>query len=252
VRAREEFLSIASHELKTPITSLFMAVQGVLRLMRKGALASGTSNPAYARLQTIERQSLRLARLVDDLLDVSRINSGQLQLELGEHDLVAVVQDAVARFSTDTSNPKVLLDVRARPPLLGHWDRVRVEQVVTNLLSNAAKYGRGKPIDVVVEATPTLATVCVRDQGIGISQEDVSRIFERFERAPSARGSVMGLGLGLYIVRKILDLHGGAIRVQSSVGVGSTFVIELPRSGPARPLRTEEPPPSDLPPRQEH
>ena len=223
VALRDEFLSIASHELRTPVTSLQLAVQS--------ALTIGSAAPAgflHRALESAERQTRRLGRLVDALLDVSRIQAGRLELQREPTDLAAVAREAAALLVEDARRAGCELRVDAAAPVVGGWDRVRLDQVVTNLLSNAIKYGAGAPITVRVCAGDGRGRLTVRDEGIGVAEGERSRIFERFERAVSAK-HYGGLGLGLYIVRSIIDAHGGTIRVESAGdGAGTQFVVELP------------------------
>ena len=221
VSVRDDFLSIAGHELKTPLTALLMQAQAVARL--------GEQVPARIgeRLDKIERVADRMRILIDELLDVSRITAGRLNLQLEEVDLAAMVVENVGRLSESLTRAgsEVQLDVDGA--LRGRWDRSRVEQVVTNLLSNAIKYGKGKPIEVRAEARADRAVLTVRDHGIGIEPEDQARIFDRFERAVSSR-HFGGLGLGLWIVRQIIEAHGGTISVDSTPGQGARFQVALP------------------------
>ncbi|HSP78171.1 MAG TPA: HAMP domain-containing sensor histidine kinase [Myxococcaceae bacterium] len=169
--------------------------------------------------------------LIDELLDAGRITSGRLRLEREEVDLAALVREAVGRMSESFVRAGCEVLLFAELPVSGRWDRVRLEQVVGNLLSNAAKYGRGQPVEVRVEAVDEiLARLMVKDGGIGIAPEDQARIFERFERAVTGN-QFHGLGLGLWITRQIVESHGGRILVHSTPGVGSTFSVELPRRG---------------------
>jgi signal transduction histidine kinase len=151
-----------------------------------------------------------------------------------EVDLVSVVQDATERFSETLQHAHCPLTLHAEAPVVGQWDHVRLEQVVTNLLSNAAKFGAGKPIEITVDAQDGTARLEVRDQGIGIAPDRLPHVFGRFERAVSVR-EYGGLGLGLYIVREIVSALGGSVRAESTVGIGSTFTVELPRDRPAPP-----------------
>jgi PAS domain S-box-containing protein len=232
VRAREEFLSIASHELRTPVTSLQLAVQSMLRILTSGSLASAP--PEFVRnvLKAAERQSRRLEKLVDDLLDVSRITAGRLELRIEDVDLAQIAGDVVGQMRAEAFAAGCPVELESRGPVPGRWDRLRLEQVVTNLLSNAIKYGSGRPVVVSVSAVGSVARLAVCDHGIGIAPERRPHIFDRFERAVSSR-DYGGLGLGLYIVRRILQSHGGTVRVESELGLGSTFTVELPRSGAA-------------------
>jgi PAS domain S-box-containing protein len=227
VRAREEFLSIASHELKTPLTSLQLQVQMLQRAAQKDTLARLPADRVLTMLGTAERQTKHLVKLINTLLDISRV-SGHLELRREEIDLAAVVRDVAAQLEPELAVAGCRLTVDAPAPVVGAWDRARLEQVVTNLLSNAGKYGRGQPIAVTLTGTGDRARLVVRDQGIGIAPEHLGRIFERFERAVSAH-NYGGLGLGLYIVRQIVEAHGGTIAVTSTPGAGSTFVVDLPR-----------------------
>ncbi len=222
VRARDDLLSVAGHELKTPLNALQLQIHLLVRLAREGA-APGLVERAERAVRTSER--LRL--LLDDLLDVSRIRAGQLKLKREEVDLAALTREGVARMSEELARSGCEVRLLADVAAAGHWDRLRLEQVISNLLSNAAKYGAGHPVEVAVEADGERARLRVKDGGIGIAPEDQARIFERFERA-SGVGHIHGLGLGLWITRQIVEAHGGSIRVESAVGQGSTFVVELP------------------------
>ncbi|MCY1036766.1 HAMP domain-containing sensor histidine kinase [Corallococcus sp. BB11-1] len=230
VRQRDEFLGIASHELKTPLTPLSLKVQllqkQVVVLAREGRPVP--TEKVAETLDVVQRQVRRLSGLVDNLLDVSRITAGRLRLELEELDLASVAAEILYRFAPAAAQHGTELELNAPVPVVGRWDRLRLEQVVTNLVSNALKYGAGHPVVLGVEGHGTLARLTVKDHGIGIAPEDLARIFERFERAVSDR-HYGGLGLGLYITRQIVEAFGGKVRATSEPGQGSTFILELPR-----------------------
>jgi PAS domain S-box-containing protein len=232
VRARDEFLSIASHELKTPLTTLQLQIQGLARKLKSSGEEPALQGLA-ARVATSERQIERLTALINNLLDISRITAGRLDLDLEPVDLAAVAREAAARLREDLARAGCVLELRAEGECLGQWDRLRLEQVVTNLLSNAAKYGAGRPIEIEVDGGEATARFSIRDHGIGIPAEHQARIFDRFERAVSDR-HYGGLGLGLWIVRQIVDAFGGTIRVESKAGAGSTFTVLLPRAAQKR------------------
>ncbi len=224
IRARDEFLQIASHEINTPLTPLALKLTTLQRLVTEGR----TSPELLSKhLETAQRQVRRLSELVKDLLDVTRLSRGQLQLSLSEVSLPQVVRAIVEQFAAEAQRSGCTIELALTGETVGHWDRGRIEQVVENLLGNAIKYGEGKPVHVEVTADPERARLVVRDQGIGIEPEALLRIFDKFERASSAR-HFGGLGLGLFIVRQIIVAHEGTIQVSSEPGCGSTFTVELP------------------------
>jgi signal transduction histidine kinase len=221
LRDRDEFLSIASHELRTPLTSLALQSDSLRAAARR------EQNEAIARKAEVIRRNVdRLSRLVASLLDLSRISAGRLELDLETVDLAEVAREVVARFEEEAQRAGVALTLDAPRAVLGRWDRLRLDQVVTNLVSNALKYGGGQPVEVTARAEGPRAVLRVRDRGIGIAPADQPRIFERFERAVSER-NYGGFGLGLWITRQIVGALGGEIRVESAPGDGATFTVEL-------------------------
>jgi PAS domain S-box-containing protein len=231
VRARDEFLSVASHELKTPLTPLQLKLAALERDLRRRGITSEQDAQFLRHLEMTQRQVRKMAALVGELLDVSRLAQGRLSLDLAETDLGEVLREVVAQFTPEAARVGSELRVEADAQLLGRWDRLRLEQVVGNLLSNAIRYGPGRPIHTRVERQGNQALLTVRDEGIGIAPEAQERIFGRFERAVSER-HYGGLGLGLYITRRIVEALGGTIRVRSQQGEGATFTVELPVAGP--------------------
>jgi PAS domain S-box-containing protein len=247
VRLRDEFLSIASHELKTPLTPLSLKLQMLAKEARRQP-ESPFRHAVEDYVAVGSRQVKKLSELVNDLLDVARIAGGRLRLELEHVELGALVRDVVARYEPEAARAGSRLTLEEAPePVMGHWDRLRLEQVITNLVDNAIKYGSGKPIHVSLDADVGRARLLVKDEGIGIAPEHLSRIFERFERAVSER-HYGGLGLGLYITRTIVEALGGNIQVESTPGLGATFTVVLPRK-PAAHGSSVEPPGSGAPPR---
>ncbi len=234
VRLRDEFLSIASHELRTPLTPLQLQLTMLKKRAGSIAVDEGAEKFLVGRLDLIQRQCDRLTRLIVDLLDISRLAEGRLQLQLEELDLGGVLDEVIEAFrgSGDLARSGSTIEL-SRAPVVGRWDRVRVEQLVTNLLSNALKYGAGKPVRLRLSVEGAYAVLEVKDEGIGIAPADQDRVFGRFERAVSAR-HYGGLGLGLYIVRQVVEAMGGTIELDSRVGEGARFVVRLPLAGPAR------------------
>jgi signal transduction histidine kinase len=217
VRARDEFLGIASHELKTPLTSLLLQIQ----MMQRGLV---TVDP-----DKLLKQAHRLRRLVDDMLDISRINAGKLALEKAQVDLSALVNDVLDRFEPQLVSVGSQIVRRLGAGVVGNWDAYRLEQVLTNLITNALKYAPGKPVTVTTRRHDARAVIAVADEGSGVAPEDRKRIFQQFERATSA-SEVSGLGLGLYISKQIVEAHRGRIHVEANQAGGAEFVVELPLS----------------------
>ncbi len=235
VQVREAFLSIAGHELNTPLTSLRLQLQSVLSSLGK-ADARLDRNRLAERVQKTLGHTARLERLVRDLLDVSRISSRRLALERERFDLVALVEEVIERHSHELQRTGSVVTLRAPPSVNGSWDRSRIDQAISNLLSNAMKYGAGEPIEVDLVVDEHVARIRVRDHGIGIAAEDHARIFGRFERATTNHG---GLGLGLWIAREVVEAHAGRVFFESAKGAGSTFTIELPFAPAAETMREE-------------
>ncbi|APR81086.1 Signal transduction histidine kinase CheA [Minicystis rosea] len=228
LRVRDEFLSIASHELKTPLTPLRLQMQLLQRRLAGPELAENEKLQSLRKLVATSDHNLdRLTKLVEQLLDVSRISAGKLALQPEDVDLSALVREVSESFREELVRTRCALTLDAGVPVTGSWDRFRVEQVVVNLLTNAMKYGAAKPISIRVWRAGDLARLSVLDHGIGIAKDAQERIFGRFERATSTR-SFGGLGLGLYITRQIVEAHGGRILVSSDPGHGATFTVELP------------------------
>jgi PAS domain S-box-containing protein len=231
VRVRDEFLSIASHELKTPLTPLKLQLQNLVRTLNpKGGSAQSLVIPPEQLIQLVhssDRQITRLTRLIEDLLDVSRITAGHLNLHLEEVDLSQLVSETVERYAEQFGEADCAVEIDAPKPVLGLFDRLRIEQVIVNLMTNALKYAPGKPVRFSVHKLDGRAQLSVRDQGAGIPEEQLERLFNRFERGATSAG-LGGLGLGLYISRQIIQTHGGTIHIESRPGAGATFVIDLP------------------------
>jgi signal transduction histidine kinase len=224
---RDEFLSVASHELSTPMTPLSLQMQFFLKMIREDRLKNIEPERLERMLENAFGQVERLARIVRELVDVSRISNGKMKLDPGEHGLADIVESVLGEFAAEIH--KLGCDVRfvAEANPVGNWDRTRIEQVVVNLLSNALKYGLGRPVHITTALNGEQAVLKVRDHGIGIAKEDQERIFKRYERAVSPR-HFGGLGLGLFITGEIVRLHGGAIAVESAPDEGATFIVEFP------------------------
>jgi PAS domain S-box-containing protein len=237
---RDEFISIASHDLKTPITSLSLQIQLLQKAAREGIQMEVVSHgrivkgkmitdPVLELINSASGQIDRVRNLVDDLLDLTRIRVGKLNLELVDVNLVQCVQAAADQFSTEAFSKGSTITVHASEPIIGCWDLHRVDQVISNLISNAIKYGMGKPIDIFLSKhhTKKIATLRVQDHGMGIPSHLVEKLFKRFERAGEGE-KIKGLGLGLYITRQIVEAHGGVIYVETVPSQGATFIVELP------------------------
>lgn len=228
LHARDEFLSIASHELKTPLTTLKLQSDLQKRKIKKDELVNIPAR-FEAFLELTDKQVSRLSRLVDDMLDVARIRTGKLTFEYEKVDMCELVADVISRLSNQfTKSAYSLPEIPYCTNATGEWDRMRVEQVVTNLLTNAIKYGNNRPIQVSIDTDSENVILTVSDHGIGIANIDQVKIFDRFERAVNAN-DISGLGLGLYITKQIVTAMRGQISVESKLGEGSTFQVKLPK-----------------------
>ncbi|MCD5970914.1 MULTISPECIES: hybrid sensor histidine kinase/response regulator [Pseudomonas] len=227
VRMRDDFMSIVSHEVRTPLNGLILETQLRKLHLAKDNAAAFTMEKLRAMVDRDERQIQSLIRLIEDMLDVSRIRTGKLSIRTSAFDLAELVSNLLESFSAQIAAAESSVTFKAEEPVIGVWDEFRIEQVIANLLTNALRYGARKPIKVRVYAEDGEARVEVHDQGIGISAENQQRIFQQFERV-AANHAVHGLGLGLFISDQIVSAHGGRIVVESAEGEGSMFRVCLP------------------------
>jgi PAS domain S-box-containing protein len=221
LKSRDEFIAVAAHELRNPLNVFLLNLQLLHRMSDNPA-----KFPQFRPLVEKSREQVsRISTLVDRLLDVTRIRAGTFELFYENLDLSALLHEVVSRFAGET--PLISLVPEIQTKIEGRWDRVRLDQVFTNLIANAVKYGMGKPITVSACAADHQAVVAVTDRGVGIPAEDLDRIFDRFERG-TRNGNHDGLGLGLWITKQIVRAHGGTIAAESEPGKGSNFVVRLP------------------------
>ncbi len=239
-QAALELIGVAAHDLGGPLHVLQLTLSKLRR--------SPPADPDKLRegLTSALRATQRLGRLLHNLLDLSRLSSGRLDLEVVEVDLAELVHEGVARYADQAAEAGSRVELEVELGVVGRWDRLRLERVLANLLSNAFKYGRGKPIEVWVGHVDGHARLAVRDHGPGIPLEEQRHIFERFKKAPSSQGKKEGFGLGLYIVRQLVEAHGGTLRVESTPGEGTTFTVELPLVVPSREVEPTAHPPGSL------
>jgi PAS domain S-box-containing protein len=223
LRIREDFLAIAGHELKTPLAALLMHVQSLQRAQSTGIPIAKLQE----RLAKASNSGLRLESLIDQMLDVSRITAGRLRLELEPFELEGLLKEVIDRFAEQAQRVGSQISLRTKTHACGVWDRLRIDQVLSNLVANAVKYGQGKPIDVELCEEGGQAVVRITDRGIGIDPSQQKKIFERFERAVGTR-EFGGFGLGLWISHQITEASGGSINVESAAGQGSVFTLRLP------------------------
>ncbi|MDM0043285.1 hybrid sensor histidine kinase/response regulator [Variovorax dokdonensis] len=248
VRMRDDFMSMVSHELRTPLNTLYLETQVRKLHLSKGNTVHFGPDRLPAMIERDQRQIQSMVRLIDDMLDVTRLRSGALTIQPKPTDLVFLARAVVENLSQQAEAAGCAVSLHAPESAPGSWDEFRIEQVITNLLTNALRYGGGLPVEVSVHAAGQWAVVSVRDHGCGIAEEDQRRIFEQFERTEESRRKAPGLGLGLYITRQIVLAHGGEIEVQSAPGEGATFTVRLPLGAallklapPAPPVPAAEP-----------
>jgi signal transduction histidine kinase len=227
VRMRDDFMSIVSHEVRTPLNGLILETQLRKMHLARDNAAAFTLDKMKAMVERDERQIQSLIRLIEDMLDVSRIRTGKLSIRPSRFDLSVAVGNLLESFAAQVSAAQSSVNYRAGQPVIGQWDEFRIEQVVSNLLTNALRYGAKKPIDVSVYMQGDQAVIEVADQGIGISEENQKRIFHQFERIAGSH-VVTGLGLGLFISEQIVAAHNGQITVHSALGEGAMFRVCLP------------------------
>jgi len=222
LEARDEFIAVAAHELRNPLNVFQLSLHVLHRLA--GDPASKDKMPRF--VEKCQNQLKNMASLIDRLLDVTRIRTGTFELVRETGDLSSLIREVVARHASDGSINRISLEVPPHIECL--FDRMRIDQALTNLLSNAIRYGLGKPIEVVATADEREIEIAIKDHGPGIAPNDLERIFERFERGDKSAGN-MGLGLGLWITQQIAEAHDGRLRVDSELGKGSTFTLTFPK-----------------------
>jgi signal transduction histidine kinase len=227
---REEFIQLASHELNTPVTSLLLNLEAAVSRLRRGQVKS---EDMVRTATTAAQQARNVAQLVGDLMDFTQLEHDWLTLQPRPIELTGLIRSLVERAKPKLDWASCAVSLDLGPPITGSWDPLRIEKVVQKLLANAAKFGAGKPIEIKVERAGDLARVSIVDHGIGMDPSTQQRIFDRFARGVSAK-HYGGLGLGLYVCRRLVEAHGGAIHVESKPGSGATFIVELPT-----PVRTE-------------
>ena len=227
VRMRDDFMSIVAHEVRTPLNGLILETQLRKMHLARDNAAAFTLDKMQAMVERDERQIKSLIRLIEDMLDVSRIRTGKLSIRPTRFDLSERVRNLLQNFAAQIEAAESSVTLVAEQPVVGQWDEFRIEQVISNLLTNALRYGAKSPITVKVYSERGEARVEVRDFGIGISEENQHRIFQQFERV-TAKHAVAGLGLGLFISEQIVTAHGGTITVESRIGEGALFRVCLP------------------------
>lgn len=227
LKMRDEFMSLVAHELRTPLNTLFLETQMRSLQIKRGNAAAFAPQQMEAMVQRDERQIKSMIRLIDDMLDVSRMRSGKLSIRPTQVQLMTLLERVVSDLSLQAATTGSSLTLLPHEPVSGCWDEFRVEQVIVNLLTNALRYGGGQPVEVSVEQMGECVRIDVRDGGKGIAPADLERIFEPFERG-ARNGEPKGLGLGLYISRQLAISHSGELRVTSNPGEGSTFSLMLP------------------------
>src|SRR3954469_7710076 len=229
VRARDEFVAIAAHELRNPMTPILMQVSSLLaaardpRRCRPELIAPRVENLELAVREFVCRSTT--------LLDISRIAAGNHGVELAEVDFSQLVRRVVDRSGIAARMARSSVQADLEDGITGRWDRLALEQVTDNLLSNALKFGAGRPVHVSLRSHGPTASLTVRDQGLGIPEEDRARIFQRFEQAVTRREHG-GFGIGLWLVNQLTTAMGGSIELESAPGEGTTFIVVLPVAGP--------------------
>jgi PAS domain S-box-containing protein len=227
VKIRDEFISIASHELRTPVTSMQLQTQLLQRIIEKSSTETISTKRLQNTIELSQRKLNQMIHLISDMLDVSKIASGKLEVKLSPVCLNDIAKEIISRFENELTLMKIKLQFKETQNVIVMADSFRLDQVITNLLSNAIKYGHGKPIQVEIFQEKSMGCFAIADEGPGIAEENHAKIFERFERVTS-ESNIGGLGLGLYISRDIIKAHHGIIELSSKLGEGARFLIKLP------------------------
>lgn len=224
---RDEFMSMVGHELRTPLNTLHVETQIRQLQIEKGDMSAFTAEKLSAMVARDSRQIQSMIRLINDMNDVSRIQNNTLSIQREKMDLLLLLQRIIVDLARQAEAADTRFILKAEECVTGFWDEFRVEQIIVNLLTNALRYGGGKPVEIILRKQQNLAEVAVCDQGIGIAADEQQRIFEKFERG-HAKKQCDGLGMGLYIARQLAEAHGGTLEVKSTLGEGSTFWLRLP------------------------
>ncbi len=228
IKARDQFLSIVSHELKTPLTIMLLKLHDMLNNIQSVSLSNFSIQELMRVLENSEKQINWLKLIINDLLDVSLITTGRMNLQLVDTDLVSVTKQVKQSFSELLKRGKYKIKIHAEPSVIGRWDKGRIEQAITNLVSNTIKYGEGRPIVIKIFKSGNRGNFVIKDEGIGIPQQQQEIIFDLFKRASGPGENKKGLGVGLFITSQIVKMHGGNIKVSSIPKKGTSFTIELP------------------------
>lgn len=225
---RDEFMSMVSHEMRTPLNTLYLETQLRKMQLERGNMAAFGPEQLQRMVARDDRQIQSIIRLIDDMLDVSRMRSGKLSLRPGWVELSGLLRRVVQDLTPQAITAGATITLDAATPVSGWWDEFRIEQIVVNLLTNALRYGCERPVSVKLTVDQDWARVDVRDCGSGIAPEHHAKIFEPYERGVGSDGPA-GLGLGLYISRQLAEVHEGSLTLESKPGEGSVFSLTLPR-----------------------
>lgn len=228
IKARDEFLSVVSHELRTPLTIMLLKLHNLLNTIQNVSFANFSVPQLMKVIKISEKQIKNLTAMINDLLDISLITTGRMKLKPEETDLVQITKKVLENFSEILKKEKYKIKFEANSAVSGKFDKARLEQAITNLLSNAIAYGEGKPISIQISNDKNIARLAIKDQGIGISPKDQELIFDLFKRTDYSNKHSNGLGVGLYITSQIIKAHKGRVKIYSKLQKGSTFILELP------------------------
>jgi signal transduction histidine kinase len=231
LRMRDEFMSMVSHEMRTPLNTLYLETQLRKMQLDRGNMAAFGPEQLRRMVSRDDRQIQNIVRLIDDMLDVSRIRSGKLSLRPGSVELAGMLRRVVQDLTPQAATAGTSIVLDAPTPVIGWWDDFRIEQIVMNLLTNALRYGGAQPVVVTLAVTAESVRVDVRDSGPGVKPEHQAKIFEPYERGVGSEAPA-GLGLGLYISRQLAEVHGGSLTLSSTLGAGAVFSLTLPRTEP--------------------